>query len=335
MKSIQLFFCLIFLTLLHFSSYAQPTIPDFMNTDPVWSPDGTRILFISRRDGNYEIYVMDHDGSNQTRLSYTRWDESNPSWSPDGSKILFETEQFKLRQIHTMNPDGSDYRNITRTRTDELSAVWSPSGDKIAFESLRNGNMQIYLMNPDGSDQQRLTETSTNVSRPIWSADGDKLAFISADLIERIYDTRIYQFAADSSISYYDSSQQIHLWQWSPDGLKTLCSITESTPSLNKLYHAGPLADEPIPVSKRIFHLLDAKFSPDGSQIMYHADKAIYVMDIGKSKPVKVAKNMSSASWSPDSKKLVLVSYGEEMNIYTVNSDGSDLKQLTFSDIDS
>ena len=58
---------------------------------PIWSPDGRSIAFISKRDGNFEIYVMDADGNNQRRLTYNGADDEQPSWSPDGRSIAFHS----------------------------------------------------------------------------------------------------------------------------------------------------------------------------------------------------------------------------------------------------
>lgn len=75
---------------------------------PSFSPDGAQIAFTSDRDGNTEIYVMDADGSNQTRVTTSSADESDPTWSPDGTRLAFS----RNNTIYTVKPDGTDPKAI-------------------------------------------------------------------------------------------------------------------------------------------------------------------------------------------------------------------------------
>ena len=64
---------------------------DSTDWGPAWSPDGTRIAFVSERDGNWQIYVMDADGGSQTRLTNNDVEDGTPAWSPDGTRIAFDS----------------------------------------------------------------------------------------------------------------------------------------------------------------------------------------------------------------------------------------------------
>jgi dipeptidyl aminopeptidase/acylaminoacyl peptidase len=125
---------------------------------PAWSPDGLKIAFRSYRDGNYEIYVMNADGTGQpTRLTFgTAYDEF-PSWSPDGSKIAFMSDRDGNFEIYVMNADGNEQTCLTLSAAADGLPYWSPDGLKIAFASERDGNWEIYVMNADGTGQTRLT----------------------------------------------------------------------------------------------------------------------------------------------------------------------------------
>ena len=85
--------------------------------EPAWSPDGTKIAFASYRDlGPPQIYVMNADGSAQTRISTsTAWADSQPAWSPDGTKIAFVTNRDGNSEIYVMNPNGSGLVNLTNS----------------------------------------------------------------------------------------------------------------------------------------------------------------------------------------------------------------------------
>src|SRR5580765_4216813 len=124
---------------------------------PVWSPDGRRIAFLSRRDGGKEIYVVNADGSGQRRLTgdarfpaYTGA-KSTPTWSPNGRQILFEGGPGAYRPVYVVNADGSGQRRLARNGS---SPAWSPDGRTIAFFS----DPKIYLMNADGSEHRPLTK---------------------------------------------------------------------------------------------------------------------------------------------------------------------------------
>jgi Tol biopolymer transport system component len=81
-----------------------------MTTIAAWSPDGTRIAFASTRDGNYEIYVMNADGSAPRRLTNDPQSDYAPTWSPDGQRIAWRTNRDGNGEIYSMRADGTDAR---------------------------------------------------------------------------------------------------------------------------------------------------------------------------------------------------------------------------------
>ena len=91
-----------------------------------WSPDGRKIVFVSDRDGNLEIYVMNADGSGQRNLTRHPGYDSDPEWSPDGRKIAFATKREGNFEIYVMNADGSGQHNLTRNPAPDRFPVWSP-----------------------------------------------------------------------------------------------------------------------------------------------------------------------------------------------------------------
>jgi len=94
---------------------------------PAWSPDGSQIAFSTNRDGNIEIYIMDSDGSNMHRLTYSELDDDySPRWSPDGSRIAFGSGPSRESEIYIINTDGTNLKRVTNLPNDiiAINPVW-------------------------------------------------------------------------------------------------------------------------------------------------------------------------------------------------------------------
>jgi hypothetical protein len=129
------------------------------------------------RDGNNEIYVMNADGSGQTRLTNQPELDGQPRWSPDGSRIAFLSLRDGNSEIYLMNADGSDPVNLTNSPANEDNPAWSPDGALLGFDSDRDGHWEFYTMRPDGSAQTRLTENNNYYGFAAWAPDGVYIAY--------------------------------------------------------------------------------------------------------------------------------------------------------------
>ena len=157
------------------------TFDGLRNREPSWSPDASKIAFISNRDGFFEIYVMDADGLNPVRLTeFPNSDDRDPTWSPDGTRIAFRSNRDSAAgDIFVMNADGSNPINLTNSGASDWYPGWSPDGTKIAFISNRGfGVFELYVMDADGSNATKLILPGIE-ARPAWSPDGTKIAFSS------------------------------------------------------------------------------------------------------------------------------------------------------------
>ncbi len=147
-----------------------------------------RLAFASERDDNYEIYIMDADGSGQLRLTSNQAADREPSITRDGARIAFVSNRDNNTEIYSMQADGGAQTRLTNNAADDLSPVWSPDGTRIAFVSNRNGNDEVYLMNADGSGVVNLTNNAADDNDPAWSPDGLQIAFTTdRDGNEEVY----------------------------------------------------------------------------------------------------------------------------------------------------
>ncbi len=188
---------------------------------PDWSPDGKRIAFQSYRDGDYEIYVMNADGTAQTNLTNaTTWD-MNPAWSPDGTKIAFRSDLGSSNwDVWVMSVDGTIKTKLTNEAY-VMDLAWSPDGTKITYTSYQgNGNYEIYVVNADGTGMTRLTDDPAEDRNPDWSPDGSKLAFES----NRDGTYKVWSMEANGSgqipINTPPGGGSFVSPAWSPDGTR-------------------------------------------------------------------------------------------------------------------
>jgi dipeptidyl aminopeptidase/acylaminoacyl peptidase len=137
-------------------------------SSPAWSPDGTKLAFASFRPGNYDVYVMNADGSGQTRLTADPGHEGAPDWSPDGSMIAFFSNREGRANIYVMDADGGRQRQLTADPVGATTPAWSPDGTKIAFAGFRDGNGEIYVIDADGTNETRLTANAALDFAPDW-----------------------------------------------------------------------------------------------------------------------------------------------------------------------
>jgi TolB protein len=155
--------------------------PSFQG-EPAYSPDGSRIAYVC---GNFELCVMNADGSGQGRLTTSHWPQTweyvdNPTWSADGTKIAFASNVGGRFHVYVINADGTGLHKLPGTSWNDDDPSWSPDGTKIAFDGYRSwssGTSAIYVMNADGTQPRRLSPKGVNGGSPSWAPDGTQLMF--------------------------------------------------------------------------------------------------------------------------------------------------------------
>jgi TolB protein len=324
-----------------------------------WSPDGTRLVFQSKRSLDasdsalpnltLNIWRVNADGSGLiplTRTSSVSAEHAyNPRWSPDGTKIVFQstrkltqpTQQGGVGNIWRVNADGSDLIPLTKAtglQADSENPQWSPDGTKIVFQSRRqvdgsdvradNLNINIWWVNSDGSELTpvtRATVEGTHSYNPQWSPDGTKILFQSSRNLD----------GSDAALP----TLTVNIWRVNLNG-------TELIP-LTNLTAKGADSGEP-------------QWSPDGTRVAFHSKRKLDGTDgmgttsnlwrvnadssglIRLTTTTQIGADCFSPQWSPDAARILFRSrrkldgtdaFGVAFNIWSVNPDGLGLTPVT------
>jgi hypothetical protein len=234
------------------------------------------ILFASTRTGGGDIYVMNADGSGQTRLTNAPQVDSEPSWSPDRTRIAFESNRTGAGDVYVMNADGSGQTRLTLTPSSDGEPAWSPDGTRIAFSQ---NNAGIYVMNADGSGQTRLSPPGAVDGEPVWSPDGTRIAF-----------SALTSTGIDIWVMNADGSDRTRLTpqspgaddepSWSPDGSRIVFESARTGGRDIYVMNADGSGQTRLTMSTSVD--VEPAWSPDGSRIAFSSARSgggdIYVM---------------------------------------------------------
>jgi TolB protein len=186
--------------------------------DPVWSPDGTRIAFISDRDGVANVYVMSADGRKVERVTEEKTGCSGPRWSPDGKRIAFVANLGKVERIAVVDAAGGKVTELTKGPIVCKQPAWSPDGKKLTYSQYGPGVYDTCVVNADGSGAASLTKNGGGLDAA-WSPDGKRVAFTS---VRAAPGFRLYVMDADGKNvqKLSDNANTIGnvFPTWSPDG---------------------------------------------------------------------------------------------------------------------
>jgi len=144
---------------------------------PAWSPDGSRIAYVSFETGRAAVYVQSLYTTQRVLLANFRGSNSAPAWSPDGKRLAIVLTRDGGSQIYLVRPDGSGLRRLTFSGVIDTSPNFSPDGKFILFTSDRGGRPQVYRMSVDGGPALRLTFGGGSNFSPRHSPDGKRFVF--------------------------------------------------------------------------------------------------------------------------------------------------------------
>jgi len=171
-------------------------------SDPRYSPDGRKIVFISNRSGNSNMWVCDADGKNPTQLTDGRYVDT-PSWSPDGRLIAFNSVVSGNSDIYTIGSDGGVVRRLTSDPSAETTPSWSPDGNWLYFSSTRTGRAEVWKMPAAGGAAVQLTRgggfnpVASADGRTVYYLRGEKEPWLSSVSTEGGEETRVIEASAE------------------------------------------------------------------------------------------------------------------------------------------
>lgn len=145
---------------------------------PAWSPDGTRLAYVSFEQKKPVIYVQSLLTGKRTAAAAFKGNNSAPAWSPDGSKLAVVLTRDGNSQIYSINADGSGLKRLSYSPLIDTEPDWSPDGQWLLFTSDRGGSPQIYRMPANGGPASRLTFEGNYSASPRFSPDGKSFTFI-------------------------------------------------------------------------------------------------------------------------------------------------------------
>lgn len=181
---------------------------------PRYSPDYSRIVYLSYLNGAPRIYVYNVGTGQQTLVTQSTNPTFAPRWSPDGKWILYSMAISGNTDIYRVPSTGGQSTRLTDSPGIDVGGSYSPDGSKIVFESDRSGSQQLYVMDADGSNQKRISFFGGRAATPEWSPRGDQIAFTHIGGNFRIAVTDPY----GKGMRFLTDSWQDEAPTWSPNG---------------------------------------------------------------------------------------------------------------------
>lgn len=255
------------------------------NSNPQFSPDQKKILFLAFEAGKRTLQLMNHDGSGRIDLTEVDTDAPDPQFSPDGSKIVFVSTVDGRRQIYIVNSDGTQRKNLSSNSRDEFDPSFSPDGSKTVFVSRRTGasSSSICQIKSNGFNRVQLTDERGSRRHPRFSPDGAKIVFS----LSRDGDDDIFIMNSDGTNDMnltrsrgFDTDPR-----FSPDGSTIVFVSNRRGIKFRDIFIMNVNGRDLKNLSHELRYVNQhPRFSPDGTKIVFESAKfgdcEIYTVDV-------------------------------------------------------
>lgn len=181
---------------------------------PRYSPDYSKIAYLSYLRGNPRIFIYDIASGKQHLVTESSNPTFAPRWSPDGKWILYSMAVNGNTDIYRVSVNGGQSQRLTDAPGIDIGGSYSPDGSKIVFESDRSGSQQIYVMDANGSNQKRISFFGGRAATPEWSPRGDQIAFTHISGNFRV----AVMSPGGGNVRHLTDSWQDEAPTWSPNG---------------------------------------------------------------------------------------------------------------------
>jgi uncharacterized repeat protein (TIGR01451 family) len=318
------------------------TLDPSTDGEPAWSPDGSRIVFVSTRDQPHgDLYVMAADGTGVRRLTSDAATESQPSWSPDGRRLVFARHTGGDHDLWVMNSDGSGPDSLLTGSADDTWPAWSPDGASIAFASDRDDpDGDVYRIPArGGAPPRRLTDHPAADTEPAWSPDGRQLAFATSRYVD--FNSHIARVGVDGGevTRVTTGSAQDRQPAWSSDGIAF--SGRRGT-SDEEIWLVSPSGGDPVNLTTQSGPDLHPSWSPGGAVVFASGRErrpSVWTMapDGSAQQNVSGGDDASGSfprdgqpSWSPDGRRIAFTRepVAEESEIWVMDADGGNQRRI-------
>lgn len=290
------------------------------------SPDGSRLVYASDRDGDAEIFVSRPDGSEPVRVTDNAVGDWDPAWSPDGRRIAFASERDGDVEIYTAAVGGGDVRRLTTRRGDDWNPSWSRRG-LIAFWNESGANADVYAMRADGSRVKRLTTSHRRELFPAWSPDGSTLVYT----VEGDDGYSLWTMRPDGSSKRSMRTAGV-LAAWSPDGKRIAATRFASfeRPEIVVINRA----------TRKVLSRIPSAYGPawSGNERLVYTrvgfeNEQVATANVDGSDVRLVAATAAyegEPTWSPDGKTIAFAAGADvdEADLFAVDGDGGTARRL-------
>jgi Tol biopolymer transport system component len=305
-----------------------------------------RIAFMSDRDGNNEIYIMEKDGSGVENITNNDAEDGFPGWSAKNRSIAFlTTRESALASIYKMNALGNRLEALVTDQPIMATLpMWSPDGKWIAFENESNGQSDIYLIDIQTGESKNLTDNPSTDRFSDWSPDSEKILMVSnrGDLPDTNPGLYVID-VEDSSLLQLTEPDSINvLASWSPDGENI--AFTSDRDGNAEIYLMDSKGENVTRLTNNQKFDGFPTWSPDGSTIAYitldeangEQNPEIYLMNKDGSNQRNISNHPAwdgynwEFSWSPDGSQILFTTDRDgNLEIYIMDADGGNQIHLT------